>query len=287
MKQQNIYSHLTAKEREKMSFPMNWLFKRNRINGRTLDYGCGFGTDAELLGQNGVDISKYDKYYFKELPDGTFDTITCIYVLNVIHPIEQTDVLLEVSRLLKPGGKAYFAVRRDIKKEGFRMHYIHKKPTYQTNVRLPYKSVFRNDSCEIYEYQHYNQIDNGNAECVFCAQTNEIILESATAYAVWDKYPVSKGHALIIPKIHKANFFDLSIEQQFALTIIVNKMKVIIDKLYNPSGYNIGVNINESAGQTINHVHMHLIPRYDGDVDNPIGGVRNVIAEKGDYTKPL
>lgn len=287
MKQKNIYSHLTAKERTKMSFPMNWLNKNDRIKGKTLDYGCGFGSDADLLKQKGIDISKFDKFYFNDSAIEKFDTITCIYVLNVVKPIEQTEILLEISKLLKPGGKAYFVVRRDIKHEGFRMHYIHKKPTYQTNVRLPYKSLYKSDSCEIYEYQHYNKVVISSSDCVFCNQTNNIILESATAYAVWDKFPVSKGHALIIPKAHKENYFDLSIEEQFALTIIINKLKRVIDDLYNPNGYNIGVNINESGGQTINHVHVHLIPRYDGDVENPIGGVRNVIADKGDYTKHI
>lgn len=124
-------------------------------------------------------------------------------------------------------------------------------------------------------------------DCVFCAQANEIILESALAYAVWDRFPVSKGHALIITKSHKASYFDLSLEEQISLTIITNKLKKLIDELYSPDGYNVGVNVNEAAGQTINHVHIHLIPRYKGDVLNPIGGVRNIIAEKGDYTKSL
>ncbi len=287
MKQKNIYSHLTAKERDKLSFPMSWLYRKGKIKGRILDYGCGHGSDVEILKEKGVDVFGYDKYYFKEIPDGSFDTITCIYVLNVIQPIEQTDVLLEVSRLLKPGGKAYFVVRRDIKKEGFRMHYVHKKPTFQTNVKLPYKSIYLNDSCEIYEYQHFNLVSDKSKDCVFCAQANEIILESALAYAVWDRFPVSKGHALIITKSHKSSFFDLSLEEQISLTIIINKLKKLIDELYSPEGYNVGVNVNEAAGQTINHVHIHLIPRFKGDVQNPIGGVRNIIAEKGDYTKSL
>ena len=285
MKQKNIYSHLTAKERAKLSFPMSWLKNKGKLKGKILDYGCGFGTDADLLNSKGFEVDKFDKYYFNNPLTEQYDIITCIYVLNVVEPIIQTDILLEISSLLKPGGRAYFAVRRDIKKDGFRMHYVHKKPTFQTNVRLPYKSIYTSDSCEIYEYQHYNLVSYENTVCVFCKQTNDIVLESATAYAIWDIFPVSKGHALIITKSHKANYFDLSIEEQFALTILINKMKVIIDKLYKPDGYNIGVNVNESAGQTINHVHIHIIPRYDGDVSNPIGGVRNVIADKGDYTK--
>ncbi len=284
MKQKNIYSHLTAKERTKMSFPMSLLKNKGKLKGKVLDYGCGFGTDADLLNNKGFEIDKFDKYYFNNLPIEQYDTITCIYVLNVVEPIIQTDILLEISKLLKPGGKAYFAVRRDIKKDGFRMHYVHKKPTFQTNVKLPYKSIYNSDSCEIYEYRQYNLIKHENTDCLFCNQTNDVVLESATAYAIWDIFPVSKGHALIITKAHKANYFDLTIEEQFALTILINKMKGIIDDLYKPDGYNIGVNVNKSAGQTINHVHIHIIPRYEGDVPNPIGGVRNVIPDKGDYT---
>jgi ATP adenylyltransferase len=78
---------------------------------------------------------------------------------------EQSDVIMEISALLKPNGKAYFAVRRDITYEGFRTHKIHQKPTYQCNVKLPFPSIFLNDSCEIYVYQHYTTIHMGKDKC--------------------------------------------------------------------------------------------------------------------------
>ncbi len=262
---------------------MYWLRKNNLLKREILDFGCGFGTDVEILKSDGFNITGYDNYYFKDYPDKKFDTITCIYVLNVLEDVEQTDVLMSVSELLKPGGKAFFAVRRDLKKEGFRIHYKHKKPTFQTNVRLPYKSIFINEYCEIYEYQHFNFINKKSIKCVFCNPESDIILETALAYAVFDKFPVSEGHALIIPKRHIANYFNLHFNEQFACQLIINRLKNIIDKQFKPDGYNIGVNIGRTAGQSINHVHIHLIPRYKGDVENPLGGVRNVIANKADY----
>ena len=101
---------------------------------------------------------------------------------------------------------------------------------------------------------------------------------------MFDKYPVSEGHSLIIPKRHVSNYFDLTFNEQIASQLIINRLKIFLDNKYNPDGYNVGVNIGKTGGQTINHVHIHLIPRYEDDVENPIGGVRNVIPNKGDYT---
>ena len=285
MKHENTYNHLTAKEREKLSFPARILLNKNLILGKTLDFGCGFGKDVELLKPNGIEIHGYDKHYFPKYPTGKFDTILCFYVLNVLLPEEQSNVLIEISRLLKPSGKAYFAVRRDIKYEGFRTHKIHQKPTYQCIVKLGYKSIFKNENVEIYEYKHFNQIKRNNANCPFCnpEPERELILESATAYAIYDKFPVNKGHALIIPKRHCADYFSLTFKEQSACWFILNKTKLIISEKYNPDGFNVGINVNEPAGQTIPHVHIHLIPRYKGDVKIPEGGVRGVIPEKQKY----
>lgn len=280
----NHYNHLTAKERDTLSYPARILLNDNKLTGQVLDFGCGFGKDVEVLKDKGIDITGYDKFYFPEYPQQKFDTIMCFYVLNVLLPEEQSNVLLEISRLLKPGGRAYFAVRRDLRHEGFRIHKIHQKPTYQCLVKLPYKSIFRNENVEIYEYQHYNQIIRTN-DCPFCnpEPEREIILESATAYALYDKYPVNPGHALIIPKRHCPDYFQLTFKEQSACWFILNKVKEIIDNNNRPAGYNTGINISKAAGQTIPHVHIHLIPRYEGDVENPEGGIRGVRPEKKLY----
>lgn len=286
MNQSNPNSHLTAKERDSLSFPAKILLQRNLLQGDLLDFGCGYGNDVRLLATKGFNIEGYDKHYYPEYPQKKFDTIICFYVLNVLLPEEQATVLMELSQLIKPTGIVYIAVRRDIKFEGFRTHKIHLKKTYQCNVILNSNSIFKNDSCEIYEYKHYNQLrSKKNPECKFCNPDVdiELIIESATACAIFDKYPVSKGHALIIPKKHCPNYFDLSFKEQSACLFILNKVKEILTKRFNPDGFNIGINVGEKAGQTINHAHIHIIPRYNGDVADPRGGVRGVIPEKQKY----
>ena len=282
----NFYSHLTAKERESISFPAKVLLRQNLLNGKVLDFGCGFGKDVECLKDKKFDISGFDPHYFPNFPDEKFDTIICFYVLNVLFPEEQADVLMDVSKLLKEDGKAYFAVRRDIKFEGFRTHKIHKKPTYQCNVKLPFKSVFKNENVEIYEYQHYTFLHKGNTEIspfLSDGERRELVFESATAFSFYDKFPVTKGHTLVVPKRLVSNYFELSVKEQIACWIMVNKVKEELQKLYNPDGFNVGININQEAGQTIFHSHIHIIPRYKNDVENPRGGVRGVIPEKKNY----
>lgn len=281
---ENPNSHLTAKERDKVSFPTRKLYNLGVIKGDMLDFGSGFGKDVEFLRKKGLNCTAYDPHYAPEYPDKKFDTIICQYVLNVLLPEEQAYVLMSVSELLKPSGKAYFTVRRDLKRQGFRNHYIHKVDTYQCNVQLPYKSLFKNDFCEIYEYQHFTQLENGK-EGVFenPSSDSKLISELATVYSIYDKYPVSPGHALVIPKRKSSNYFQLTVKEKTACQIMLERVKGILDKKYNPDGYNVGFNMNESAGQTIFHTHIHIIPRYNGDVENPRGGIRNVIPGMGDY----
>lgn len=286
MNNQNPYSHLTAIERTNLSFPARVLLRNNLLNGNILDFGCGIGKDVELLGQKGFNISGYDPFYKPEFPKEKFDIIICFYVLNVLLPDEQAEVLMSVSQLLKKGGKAYFAVRRDIQFEGFRMHKLHKKQTYQCNIKLPYKTVFLNENCEIYEYQHYTHLHKGKTELspfLIGDEERELIVETATTFSFYDKFPVSKGHALIVPKRLISNYFDLTSKEQTACWIVANKVQKILKEKYNPDGFNVGINVNREAGQTIWHCHIHIIPRYLGDVEEPRGGVRGVIPSKKIY----
>jgi len=286
MTKPNTYSHCTAKERDSLSFPAKYLLNNNLLKGKILDFGCGFGKDVELLQAKGFEIAGYDPYYFPDFPTQTFDTIICFYVLNVLLPEEQAQVLMNVSLLLKPQGKAYFAVRRDVQYEGYRMHKLHKQLTYQCIVKLPYQSIFKNESCEIYAYQHYTTLNKGNekASPFFVGnEPRELIVESATAFAFYDKFPVSSGHALIVPKRLIANYFELSFKEQAACWIMANKVKEILQSKFQPNGFNVGINIHEAAGQTIAHCHIHIIPRYNGDVAQPRGGIRGVIPHKQQY----
>ena len=286
MSSQNPNSHLTAIERTSLSYPARILLNQKKIKGKVLDFGCGIGKDVELLKNKGFDITGYDPFYFPTFPTEKYDTILCFYVLNVLLPEEQAEVLMNVSSLLKPNGKAFFAVRRDIQHEGFRIHKIHKKETYQCLIRLGYLSIYKNENCEIYEYQHYTVLNKGNVDLspfLIGEETRELIVETAKVFSFYDKFPVSEGHALIVPKRLVSNYFDLTLKEQTACWIVVNKLKNILQEKFRPDGFNIGININEDAGQTISHCHIHIIPRYKNDVENPRGGIRGVIPSKKDY----
>ena len=109
------------------------------------------------------------------------------------------------------------------------------------------------------------------------------IIENENAFAIYDGFPVSKGHVLVIPKRVVAEIFDLNDEEYSSCFNLVKDVKKILEEEFKPDGFNIGINNGEKAGQTIFHAHIHVIPRYSGDVDNPRGGIRHVIPGKGDY----
>ncbi|MDO4987449.1 MAG: HIT family protein [Synergistes sp.] len=119
-------------------------------------------------------------------------------------------------------------------------------------------------------------------DCIFC-KLKDYVIENELAYAVFDVMPVNKGHLLIIPKRHVSSYFDITHEEEFAIYDLLHKGKHILDDMYSPDGYNFGVNCGECAGQSVMHVHMHLIPRYKGDTKAPLGGVRGVVPEKMGY----
>ena len=116
-------------------------------------------------------------------------------------------------------------------------------------------------------------------ECPFCNGFDEkrIIYQDSSWVAVYDSYPVSKGHVLLIPKRHVKTYFDLNYIELASVGVTIGVIKLILDKKFKPDGYNIGINCGESAGQTVPHCHIHIIPRYKGDVEDPRGGVRGCI----------
>jgi diadenosine tetraphosphate (Ap4A) HIT family hydrolase len=118
--------------------------------------------------------------------------------------------------------------------------------------------------------------------CPFC-DDQDSVTANAQAYARFDKYPVAPGHLLLITRRHVPEFFAASREERLAMLELLEEAKKYLDQRFAPHGYNFGVNVGEAAGQTIMHVHLHLIPRYRGDTPNPRGGVRGVIPEKQSY----
>lgn len=125
--------------------------------------------------------------------------------------------------------------------------------------------------------------------CKYCDESyqksNRIILENKLFFANYDSHPVSPGHVKLIPRRHVRSLCELSDQELIAMRDLMIKVKEVIDRERHPAGYNIGINEGEFAGQTVPHLHVHLIPRYPGDVPDPIGGVRNIIPGKGDYRK--
>lgn len=114
-------------------------------------------------------------------------------------------------------------------------------------------------------------------ECIFCAKAgSDIIAENVLAKAFYDQFPVNEGHVLIVPKRHVTSYFEATFEEISAINELIFEVKTILDSKYKPDGYNIGVNVGYAAGQTIFHLHMHVIPRYDGDVADPRGGIRRI-----------
>ena len=128
---------------------------------------------------------------------------------------------------------------------------------------------------------------NPNNPCLFCSTKKEdIIEENEFAYATFDSYPVSSHHSLIIPKRHVKEYFELSEEELTGCNQLVKKVKIKVENNDKSiKGFNIGVNSGKEAGQSIMHCHIHLIPRREGDVENPQGGVRGVIPSKQHYIR--
>ena len=120
--------------------------------------------------------------------------------------------------------------------------------------------------------------------CPLCVlKPEEIFLSNDLCQARWDSNPVNEGHVLIVPIRHFADYFDATDDEKRSLWEVLEDAKELVMGKYNPDGFNIGVNVGEAAGQSVFHVHIHLIPRYKGDVPDPKGGVRGVIPCKQKY----
>ena len=128
-----------------------------------------------------------------------------------------------------------------------------------------------------------------NNPCLFCnSKVSGIAHENDLAYASYDTYPVSDQHCLIIPKRHVADYFELSNEELIACNDLIKIIKQeVLDKDKSIKAFNIGINAGKISGQSIMHCHIHLIPRREGDVDNPQGGVRSVIPKKQHYKRKI
>lgn len=123
-----------------------------------------------------------------------------------------------------------------------------------------------------------------NCTCPFCTlPPDRIIRENQYAVWIYDGFPISVGHSLIIPKRHVGSFFEINLEERDAIFNLLGQAKAAVTETHRPDSFNIGINDGPAAGQTVPHLHIHLIPRFNGDVSDPRGGVRWIIPEKADY----
>jgi len=120
------------------------------------------------------------------------------------------------------------------------------------------------------------------SSCPFCSLEGAV-LRDPLAHARYDRFPVSAGHMLVIPMRHVGDFFSTTLEERDAMFALAEQARSPIEREHHPDGYNLLINVGEAAGQTLFHVHLHLIPRYTGDVLNPRGGVRGVIPSRQNY----
>ena len=115
--------------------------------------------------------------------------------------------------------------------------------------------------------------------CELC-QLDQVLFEAEDAYVRYDNNALSRGHVLVVPRRHVADFFDMTAAEKASVIELLDKAKAFISAEYKPDGYNVGVNVGRAGGQSRMHVHVHLIPRYAGDVADPSGGIRCVLANR-------
>lgn len=183
---------------------------------------------------------------------------------------ELADILEVIHALAEKEGLSFDAV------EKFRMSKAEEKGAFSRRLFLK-----NGESCEG---------DQKESSCLFCSMAKRqvpanIVATFTHCYALFDEYPVTKGHLLLIPYEHTENWFTAGQAVREDIVQAIDQMKSLLDGEYSPDGYNIGMNCGTSAGQSVMHLHVHLIPRYLGDVDNPFGGVRGVIPDKQNYRK--
>ncbi|NOR19803.1 MAG: HIT domain-containing protein [Xanthomonadales bacterium] len=127
---------------------------------------------------------------------------------------------------------------------------------------------------------------NNQPRCPFChPREGEVFYTSELVKGVWDTYPANPGHALIVPHRHVARWFDATPEEQAALAAAIEHARSAIEENYSPQGFNIGFNDRKAAGQSVPHLHIHIIPRYDGDTPDWRGGIRKVLPTRAKYPK--
>lgn len=262
MNKNNQHQLLSQYELDSLSQPMQWLLEKKLLKGKILVYGTD-SYEQKLLSRKGYNIEVRNRDYQPNHPSEQFDTIISIYLFNWLDNIEQNNILLSVSRLLKHGGKAYFAVKHHFGFKNICLNEQHQIEQTISNVTLPFKKVFQGYIFDIYKFQHFNITSRNLSKCAYCTPQQEILLENEYSYAMLSNNPISKGHALVIPKRHVASYFDLTVNEQVACQLTLNRLKQIIDDEHAPDGYSVSINMNALAEQWVEHVAIELVARYE------------------------
>lgn len=264
MNENNQHQLLSQYELDSLSQPMQWLLEKNLLKGRILVYGA-VSYEKNLLSRKGYNIDVCNRDYQPNHPAEQYDTIISIYLFNWLDNIEQNNVLLSVSRLLKHGGKAYFAVKHHFGFKNICLNEQHQIEQTIANVTLPFKKVFNSYIFDIYKFQHFNITSGNRSQCPYCSPQQQVILENEYSYAMLSDCPIAKGNALVIPKRHVASYFDLSVNEQIACQLTLNRLKKIIDEEYAPDGYSVNINMSAMVGQRVEHVGIELVAGYEKD----------------------
>lgn len=212
-------------------------------------------------------------------------------VIEAVSPSELCEELADILEVVHALSKV----------SGLSMHQIEQKRLEKAKIKGGFENKIFNSSIHIEEQnpsinyylnnpQQYPEINSKvhQSDCLFCQfarQEREIkfFANFEHCFVIKDQFPVSKGHILIIPYEHTENWFTAKEEVRLDIMKALHLMKEQLDLEYSPQGYNIGANCGEVAGQSVMHLHLHLIPRYQGDMENPKGGVRGVIPSKQKY----
>ena len=127
-------------------------------------------------------------------------------------------------------------------------------------------------------------MEMADSDCPFCnVDEDRVIARTSVALVIYDAFPVSRGHALVLPRQHVGCVYELPDEEQAELWRLAGEVQKLLEREFSPDGFNIGINDGEAAGQTVDHAHIHIIPRYTGDVNDPRGGIRWVLPDTAQY----
>lgn len=240
----------------------------------------GIAVDAKIMG---------DQEFISKLKDKLLEEAQEVLETSNSDELceELADVLEVVHALAKANGLTVEQIeQRRLKKREIKGGFENK--TYNSSIEIEEN----NSSINYYlkKHQQYPEIHSHTyqSDCLFCQIARrekevKFFANFAHCYVIKDQFPVSNGHILIIPHEHTENWFTAKEEVRSDIMKALYLVKEQLDLEYRPQGYNIGANCGEVAGQSVMHLHLHLIPRYQGDMENPKGGVRGVIPSKQKY----